>query len=554
MQNNQLDALKHFPNKDTARPQQVKALNEISRIFNSNKKFVVACLPTGSGKSHIAASVARTASDIDSVRKDLIDSYLIYKKDKNGSYKYEDDFLDRKPFGSFILTVTKTLQDQYKNLFKDSIIVKGKSNYICDVDKDVTANMAPCLYSNKQKEKCFSANRCPYYETKKNALTSIDPILNYRSFISLPDFLRKRQIYICDEASDLESELVGHYSVTINYSHLKSQNVQFNKLKTDDPKIAGKWIYELYLNIKNELDDTRIKLTKLKKEGDGEAFFSKEIQRYSKLSDILNTIQEVVTYWEECEYIVESKDAERVVLVPYDITPLSQNLFKGADKVLMMSATISNHREFCKSLGISEDDNEYIEIPSSFDSKKSPIKSSRKYSLTFKNKNKDLPNIIQAAIQIAELHKEDKGIIHTHTNQITEAFKRYVNNNSRFLFREDGVSNEKILELHKESKDNTILVSPSLGTGISLDDDLGRFQIILKAPFLPLSSKRIKKIFDKNPNYYTMKMMNSLIQMCGRCTRSIDDHSVTYILDGNAVNSVIQNKHLLPKSFLERLV
>ena len=49
-------------------------------------------------------------------------------------------------------------------------------------------------------------------------------------------------------------------------------------------------------------------------------------------------------------------------------------------------------------------------------------------------------------------------------------------------------------------------------------------------------------------------MLDNLVQMCGRCTRSIEDHSVTYILDGNAVTSILDNKRYLPKHFLERLV
>ena len=63
----------------------------------------------------------------------------------------------------------------------------------------------------------------------------------------------------------------------------------------------------------------------------------------------------------------------------------------------------------------------YIDITSVFDSKKSPIKSSRKYSLSYKNNNKDLPNILNIATEICNIHKSEKGIIHTHTNQITQA-------------------------------------------------------------------------------------------------------------------------------------
>jgi len=47
-------------------------------------------------------------------------------------------------------------------------------------------------------------------------------------------------------------------------------------------------------------------------------------------------------------------------------------------------------------------------------------------------------------------------------------------------------------------------------------------------------------------------MLNGLVQMCGRCTRSEEDFSDTYILDGNIEQIVLINKHKLPKYFLER--
>ena len=553
MKSNPTNYLSFFPENDKARPHQVQALNEITNIFSTGKKYIIACLPTGSGKSHIASSVARASNKIDDFRKQLIESYSIYKKDKYGSYEYEEEF-EQNPFGSFILTVTKSLQDQYKQLFPNTNVIKGKSNYICAVDTDVTVNTAPCLYSKKLKEKCFSLNRCPYYEARKNALISIDPILNYRSFISLPPFLRNRETYICDEASDLEAEIVSHYSLTITYSQLENEGIDFIKLKTDDSKIAGNWIRDLFLNIKSEVDSAKIKISKMSKDDISASVLSKETQRLSKLSDIQSSMESIVEYWEECEYIVEERDAKKVTVVPYDIKPLAINLFSGAKKIILMSATITNHEEFAKSLGIPSNEYDYIEIPSVFDHKKSPIKSSRKYSLSYKTNNVDLPKIIETALHICEEHSGEKGIIHTHTHQITEMFKKMSKGNKRFLFRETGVTNETIIDFHKNSEDDTILVSPSLTTGISLDDHLGRFQVILKAPFLPLSSKRIKKIYEKNKNYYTMKMLDTLIQMCGRCTRSVEDYSTTYILDGNAVNSILQNKKFLPKSFLERLL
>jgi Rad3-related DNA helicase len=550
-----VDYLKTFPAESEARPQQKQALEKIASIFSSGKKFAIACLPTGSGKSHIAAAVARSATPINHHRKALISSYAIYDKDRDGAYKYGDDFLTGESFGSYILTVTKSLQDQYQELFPDLVVAKGKNNYNCDIDPNVTVDFAPCLHSPKIKEKCFAANRCPYYITRNDAFMSIDPILNYRAFISLPSFLRRREIYICDEASDLEAELVGQYSITISYSQLASENIDYKKLYSDDTGAAFMWLQDVYTKVKAELDSLKARISNMAKNDSPASIKAKEMQRLGKLNGLVNSIGEVINEWDDCEYLVETRDAEKVTLVPYDIKPLARKIFDGADMILMMSATITNPEEFTKSLGINQSEYEYIEIPSAFEAKKSPIRSTRKYSLSYKTNNKDLPHILDAAIEICKSHKGEKGIIHTHTNQITQALRNKVGNDSRFLFRDIGTSNEQIIGEHRDRiGDDTILVSPSLDTGISLDGDLGRFQIILKAPFLPLNSKRIKKIYDKNKKYYIMKMLDNLVQMCGRCTRSVEDHSVTYILDGNAVTSILDNKRYLPKHFIERLV
>jgi len=546
--------LEYFPKDSEPRPQQIKALEKISEIFSSGKKYVIACLPTGSGKSHIAASIARSATPIDDHRKSLIEEYLIYKKDQRNEFIYENDFLNADPFGSFVLTVTKSLQDQYINLFKDMVSLKGKSNYQCVVDTDATTEHAPCVYDRKMKQKCFDLKRCPYFEKRKEALLVPDPVLNYRSFFSLIPFLRKREYYICDEAGEIEDELVGQYSVTIFYSQLKAEKVSFDKLLTDDSKKAGQWLNNIY----EQLSSEREKLLEfIRSNANNEKFSAvriKQTQRLNKLTNLVTSLGVAITYWDEAEFLVEHKDVEKVTFVPYDIRPFARTIFSGAEKVLLMSATITNPEEYAKSIGIKPDEYEYIEVASAFDAKKSPIMCSNQYNLSFNTIDRDLPKVIKAALEICEQHKGSKGLIHTHTNKITQELKRAVGNNKRFLFRDIGISNEDILKDHKEREDDTILVSPSLDTGVSLDDNLGRFQIILKAPFLPLGSKRIKKIFDKNKKYYTMKMLDVLVQMCGRCTRSITDHATTYILDGVIHRNILENSKKLPKHFIDRFV
>ena len=98
------------------------------------------------------------------------------------------------------------------------------------------------------------------------------------------------------------------------------------------------------------------------------------------------------------------------------------------------------------------------------------------------------------------------------------------------------------------------MVSPSLGLGIDLKGDLARFQIIVKAAYLPLGDNRVKKMFEQDKQWYQNKMLSNFIQQCGRGIRSKDDHCVTYVLDATIFNAIIRSKKMLPKYFLDRFV
>lgn len=167
--------------------------------------------------------------------------------------------------------------------------------------------------------------------------------------------------------------------------------------------------------------------------------------------------------------------------------------------------------------------------------------------------SRNLPKITANIAKILEHHSDVKGVIHTHTHEITHKVCDILES-PRLIYRQPGISNEKILEQHQTSDEPTVLVSPSLTYGIDLKDSLARFQIIVKLPYMPLQDKRIKKLFDIDPEWYENKMLNTLVQSCGRATRGANDYSVTYILDGLITKVVTRCKHKLPQHFIDRFV
>jgi Rad3-related DNA helicase len=540
--------ISNFPGEP--RDSQKQVIHNICNIFNSNKKYAVACVPTGVGKSHIAATLCRSMREINNEYRDLLLSNEAFKKSHDGRYLHEDQINDYPSFGGITLTTTKSLQNQYNDLFEDSEVLKGKNNYQCNVDPNFTVDLAPCVLSPKLKEKCLGEKTCAYYNRRGESLSSKFCVLNYNVFLSLPDFLKRRQVIICDEATEIEEIIISKYSVEISYLFLETESIPYKKLTSEAPTIALRWLNDLYINVSkivSELLETvNYKSTKTN------SIVYKDIKRLSRLTSFQESLNSVISSWGMSEYIIEKK-SNNVSFTPYNVDHLAKTIFDSADNVILMSAFIP--KKTIEFLGIKQEEYEYFEISSPFDPKKSPIYCSSKYPLSYNSMKKLLPKVIEQAVTICNGYKDQKGVIHTHSMQITEEFQKQVKNNNRFLFREHGTTNEDILLKHKMLTDiPTVVVSPSVAFGVSFDDDMGRFQIILKAPYMPLSSKRIKLLFERDPNYYQVKMLISLIQMCGRCTRNNQDFSCTFILDGTICKALHREVDKLPKYFLERFV
>ncbi len=498
--------------------------------------------------SHIAATLANLVPDIPVDFKSLVDQYRITERaGKNDDYIHEKWVKSLDSFGCYVLTTTKTLQDQYNTLFEDSRILKGKRNYQCAVDSDFDFELAPCVTDSNILATCLAKNGCPYYNAQREALGEKFAVLSYSKFFQLPEFLRKRAIIICDEASELEDIIVSQFSATIEYTKLNREGINVTKLVDDNPDSARGWITDLIIRLEQMKKELYNQVFNAKKKRSHQVVNTIKLKYISRLCDSLVLIND---NWQDAEFLIE-RDADKVSFVPLYVDKLSTHIFNWADHVILMSATIVDHKTFSRMLGIQK--YSYIEAPSTFEPKKSPIYCPGKLPLNYANINKNLPKVIEQTLKICDFYKGKSGIIHTHTFKINNAIQKAVGLNRRFLFREAGISNERLLEEHIDRDDDTILVSPSLGYGIDLKGELGEFQIIIKLPYLPLGSKRIKILSERDSKWYNMKMLTNLIQQSGRCTRDQDDKSETYILDGAAFKTLKDNWGVLSEEFRMRL-
>ena len=540
--------LDNFPDGYTPNPAQIKLLKNIDQAFSEGYKFIICNAPTGSGKSFISKTLANASREPSQNFKDLITSYTAFKKDHTGTYTHEEECQSELPAGTSALTITKALQDQYKNLFNDVSILKGKSNYVSEIDSNIDVELESLIIPKNVLEDHRRRHKCPYHNNRRDVLTRKFAALNYNMFFSLPDHVKRRQYLICDEAAELEDQLVKEFSCNINFQMLGRLGIQVRPFYSKNNINIIKWINNLLIDLNDKVDDLHDKINNTK--SNNKKFLIELKKQIVSVRNLHSKLALIIETWNDSEYLFETSK-EGITFMPLKVNNLSGRLFRHADKVVLMSATIIDPANFCKSLGI--DKFKYVEAESSFNAENAPIRCTTKVKLNYHNLKRSLPKIIKQIQEICKFHKNDKGIIHTHNNTITSFLSNKLDDD-RFLIREPGVRNEVLLEQHLNNNDPTVLVSPSMSHGVDLKDELARFQIIVKAPYLPTKDKRIAKLMKDDFNWYTNKMLCSLIQSCGRGVRSKKDHCVTYILDGAIVESVVNNKHKLPKYFIDRFL
>ena len=502
-----------FPFKNP-RPDQLETISEIVHAIDSGYRFIVLEAGTGTGKSAIAATLAS-----------IYDS-------------------------SYILTVTKQLQDQYINDFSNFKLVKGLKNFTCRHYPDNQCDEGKCILEGVSCEN--PVRSCDYYAQKQAALNSKTVVSNYHyMFLELnyvEDFT-KRQLMICDEAHNLENTLMSQLKLEFskedleNYLDFEITDAILYELENGDFDVWMQFIDEIKERYIMELD----KIRDVKKAHLGEkiSFIKQEI------SDCQRFIENI--YYDPYSWVFDYDEYNEIIeFKPLKIDSYAKNtLFRYGEVCIFLSASILDYEFFSKCLGINRDEIYAIRRKSPFDLKKNPIKTYDNFNLSHKTIADVAPRTIDTIRQILENHKNEKGIIHT----VSTSCKDYLIdklNNPRLL-EHDSENRAIQLEKFRNSDEPLVLISPSMNEGVDLPGDLCHFQIIYKIPYPDLADKQIRFRANADENWYNYKTSLALIQTYGRGMRSEDDYCRTYFIDSRIRDFVKEDK-FLPEQFRKLII
>lgn len=550
--------LENFPQGYKPRDIQKKVIEEIESKIKSGYKNILVCAPTGIGKSHIALTVAKSLKS------------------------------------SFILTGQKILQDQYTHDFSWIYPMKGKSNFPCLAlynprktsyekairNENLLCSKGTCSWKPKGssiREYCeFKPNReqfeikfkgtekeiihapkgmCYYYNQKFQALLATHSIFNYASFFQTKKYnsgiedLLEKNCLIADESHEIEHEIIGFIGFDIRKSHLDDVGWTFTPYDLEDIDSVKKLVEDLgevYVIRIRELEDYQNTDPNLSK-------FRRRLEKLDRLlQELIDDSKNMVV---QPDY-ADTSNTTLVSIKPLNISKYIHEFFNYKHQIFL-SATIDKTM-FCKNMGFNEEECAFIEVEKS----PFPLKNRTVNFLNIKNLNmstsqEDWNHIYQEIDKIMKIHPNDKGLILTSSilqckkiidNVSTKSKKRLMPVYSDFAKQRD-----EILEAHDKTSEPSILLSPSLWVGVDLIDELSRFQIIVKTPYLPLYDKRTKTKMENNRVWYMYETLVRLLQGFGRSIRHEKDFAVTYVLDGAAERLIKNMEKYVPKAYYDVL-
>ncbi|MBI3634948.1 MAG: hypothetical protein HY216_01860 [Candidatus Rokubacteria bacterium] len=529
------DLLSSFPPGATPRPQQARLLAELADAIaeaeddpRAPRVFLVEA-PPGVGKSHVAMTLARWSGD------------------------------------AYLLTSQRLLQDQYERDFGDELaLVKGRDNYWCEryPGSHVPTSQGACR--RPRGPVCH----CPYVRARDAALTAPIFCTNTVYFATLrhwqPEQLRRRRALIVDEAHNLESQLVGVFTVRFPAEQMKAW---FGApLPRFDSADEYRPLLEQHLvRMEGALEEIGRRLDALRPAGSD----PDDLLLVPPGADeraLLTEREGLETALARIRFFVEATDTEWIVrhraepepaleLLPLSVTqPAHDLLDECAEFTVLSSAFLGPATAAVEAFGIDEARVRVFRSDSPFAVERRPIVYRPVGRLSRATLPTLEPDLFAEVAAILAAHPREKGLVHAASYAAARRLLRALNERAplearRLILVDSAAGKPQALEQHRRSSLPTVLLSPSLREGVDLPDDFLRFQIVTKLPYPDLGDPWTAARRARDARWYALETAKALVQAYGRSCRHADDHGVTYVLDAQFAGFLAHYRPLLPDWF-----
>jgi ATP-dependent DNA helicase DinG len=365
---------------------------------------------------------------------------------------------------------------------------------------------------------------CGYFDQLNMASTASHSIFNYSMFLSvLPHkkTLPERELLVLDEGHLLETEIVKFRGLSISkrrwkryihdlkiidygYDDVKrwidflveletkmltltgnsdlivsfsierelKYNYHYGKGEGEDKKISSSSKDEkkkMMITSASDLFDSDEEIAEKYDDGISKESISKlgdeltvdAIRDIEKLTRAINNILANPKNWIVSEIIKENYEVMKVELKPLDISPYCKPVFEKCSKILIMSATILNHKAFCRSVGLNADDVKFTQVRSDFPVEHRPIYPLNVAYLNYNNLQSDEVKlaIAKTVDNIMSFHANVKGIIHTTSYEQLNFIKENISqlNARRLLVTDPEIQRDEVIFQHTSTTITTMV-------------------------------------------------------------------------------------------------
>lgn len=584
------NAIKCFKLKDfPPRKSQELVINAIEDAYKT-KKIVVLEAPVGSGKSAIAMAIARWlgSSHILTPRKSLQDQYyndfpdeVVTMKGKSGypCYPRLQPLTPAKRStsdnGKVMYIPSKPKEDVHRDDYETVVNLLVKRIPVANLS-DLDCSEGPCVTSTAVKKNCENADDrpCPYNVALDVAEATDHIIHNVHSFFYQTLFGSRfgpRDLMIIDEAHDLSSILRDFLraKVMIPFDEMPEtpapspsdsikdwvswfllvKGLSFGKLNSlySDLEFSGQ--------IENYYKDKGRWVSEEPTSEGGVKLVSTPEKRYAEsLIKLMTGFQFEKT--DEPTHVVSEVRNDEKGRVEYTITPIS---LSGKAKAffldmgnfsLLMSGTIYDKKLFCSKLGIPFEEVEFIRIGSEFPVANRPIILKGELATdnsfaAWRDDPEALDTVVDNIKKIMDVYHDRKGLIHAPSYSSARYLESLLNS-ERIITHTPQNFMTTLSRFCKDTTSNDVLLSPTCQQGVDFKDDIARFQIIIRVPYLSTEDEFISYMMKKDFSWYNYQSLIIFGQQIGRVVRGPKDWGHTYLLDSRFKRYLQRNSKILP--------
>lgn len=461
-----------FPSDKKPRDIQIQVLTKLEEMWSTHDVFVIS-MPTGTGKSYTAMTIARWASQ------------QAFGKKKTG----------RDIKGAMILVPNNMLVDQYKRDFPAVATLKRKDSYSCHNLTRKGAVDSNCAEHSKYLG--YFCTNCPYKAALIKAQTFAYGVYNHHTIMA---YKLHRPVMIADEAHTLIARVQEANAHTL-------------------------WDHEYHVP------------DKVRTYGDLDVWVSKELLTRpgdSKLNIIKGLLQSAgkPTY-----VVQRTEDLYRgalrgcLKLLPVDTSQMQNPILRSStSKIVLLSATIG--KSDVEQLGLANKRVAWIDVSSPIEAENRPVYFQPVTNVSQSTLNSDVPLLAARILDVADFHQGQKGLIHA-PYKLAALLQPLLVHNRRFIFH-DNVNKKQMFQLFKDKppEEGPILVASGMYEGIDLPYEQGRWQVVAKVPWPSLVEPAIRYRVEECPEWYSWEAGKIVMQASGRVCRGADDYGITYIIDG----------------------